>query len=323
MAMPRSAGRGAARARLSVLAAGAALASACTKDAATSAAPTGPAEMVAWGFPSEAAEVRLRLWPAEYAAPGRKKRALTTHDQQGRLSVVVEGADPAFSWDFEKEVEASIVHVEVEAATAGTLQLFWGTRRCPNFSEACSATRRLVPGTNVVSFLLDERDPLRSLRLDPPDSRGAQLWFNAIDLRSGAGIDDAWSARETVTALEQGPSGLRLVAALPDPGMTISTPGLDAGRVTAVELVLRSSTGSPGPGRPASPQLFWDGPCAFFSEECSVRLLPADAGALTHRAILKRHAKWTGRIGALRLDPGPDAGEYVFERIALVRDPAD
>lgn len=313
--MRRSASRITLRSRALLLVAVAALPFACTSESGTWS-PGGADEVVVWDFPLEPPAPSLRLWPEDAASPKRKKRALATSNEQGRLAALVDGADPGFSWDFESPVAASFVRVEVEALAPGRLQLFFATSRCPVFSEACSATANLVRGKNLVNFLLDPAFPLRALRLDPPDSPGARFWFDLMALRTGSATDSLWMARDTVSNLELTPTGLRLSATVTDPGMIVETPGLEASRVTAVELVLR---GSPG-GRP---QLFWDGPCGSFSEACSATLPPADAGTLTHRAVLKKYGKWTGRIGALRLDPGPNAGEYVVQRIAFVHDPAD
>jgi hypothetical protein len=291
---------------------GAVLLSACTSDAKPPAAD-GPVVVAVWDFPPEPAVPFLRLWPPDAVAPPRRDRALNATSHEGRLSMLVEGDDPRFSWALDEPVAASVLEVEVEAPSVGDLQLFWATSHCPVFSEPCSATASLVAGRNVVSFLLDAADPLRSLRLDPPEGRGNRFWFDRILLRNDGAVDARWTPRETVDRFELDQSGLHLTSTAPDPGMTMATPGLDASRVTAIELVMHGSPSSP-------PQLFWDGPCHSFTEECSAMLLPADAGALTHRALLKSSGKWTGRIGVLRLDPGPSAGEYVVERVALVRD---
>jgi hypothetical protein len=300
-------------ARAGLLGGGVLLASACTKDAKP---PVQGPVIAAWEFPPEPLAPLLRLWPADAATPPRKDRGLSATNEEGRLSMLVDGDDPRFSWVLDPPIAASVVDVEVEAGVTGGLQLFRATSHCSTFSEACSATANLVPGRNVVSFLLDPADPLRSLRLDPPEGRGNRYLFHRILLAGDGAVDAPWTARETVSALEVSPMGLRLIAALPDPGMTVGTPGLDASRVTAIELVMHGSPSSP-------PQLFWDGPCHSFSEECSALLLPADAGATTHRALLKASGTWTGRINTLRLDPGPGAGEYVVERVALVHDPLD
>jgi len=292
------------------------LSGACTSESRPSTA-SGPVDVLVWDFPTESPPPSLRLWPMDPASPLRKKRGLTTTNEQGRLATVVTGGDPGFSWDLSSPFAASFVRVEVDALAPGPLQLFVATSRCPVFSEPCSATAHLAVGKNIVNFPLDPAAPLRSFRLDPPDVPGARFWFDLVALRTGGATDTPFTPREPVTTLESTPGGLRVEAGAADPGMIVETPGLEASRVTAVELVLRSATAV------VRPQLFWDGPCGQFSEACSAFLPAADAGALTHRVVLAKHAKWTGRIGALRLDPGPGAGEYLLERIALVRDPED
>jgi hypothetical protein len=302
--------------RAVLLAATLALGEACTSESKSSA-PGGPLDILVWDFPTEPPPPTLRLWPLDPASPQRKRRGLTATDEAGRLATVVTGTDPGFSWSLESPIAAAFVRVEVEALAPGPLQLFIATSRCPVFSEPCSATAQLNPGRNVVNFPLDPAAPLRAFRLDPPDVLGARFWFDLVALRTGALTDTPFTPREPLTTLASTPTGLRLEASGSDPGMVVETPGLEASRVTAIELVLRSASGV------ARPQLFWEGPCGSFSEACSAFLPTTDAGALTHRAVLARHRKWSGRIGALRLDPGPSAGEYLIQRIALVRDPAD
>lgn len=314
--MPRAATGNGVCSRFVVLAGALTLPGACTSEARPSTA-SAPVDVLVWDFPTESPPPSLRLWPMDPASPPRKKRGLTTTNEQGRLATVVTGGDPGFSWDLASPFAASFVRVEVDALAPGPLQLFIATSRCPVFSEPCSATAHLAAGKNIVNYPLDPAAPLRALRLDPPDVPGARFWFALVALRTGAATDTPFTAREPIITLESTPGGLRVNAGAADPGIIVETPGLEASRVTAVELVLRSTA------TVVHPQLFWEGPCGPFSEACSAFLPAVDAGPLTHRVALAKHAKWTGRIGALRLDPGPGAGEYLVERIALVRDPAD
>jgi hypothetical protein len=256
----------------------------------------------------------VRLWPADRGAPERQKRQLRTAREGDRLAAVVEGGDPYFVWRFGEPFAAASFGARLHAETAGKFQLFWSSFECPTFSEACSQVTDVPAGDAVVEFLLDPTKPVRELRFDLPEQRGARLWFDSIEVRRTGRIDSAWIGRADHSTVEVTPDGIRLDARGEDPWMTVSTPGLFAARVNAIEVVLRAPPSS------GAPQLFWDGPCGHFSEECSVVLRAADSGALTHRADLGENPRWTGRIGALRFDPGALAGEYFLERIALVHD---
>jgi hypothetical protein len=273
-------------------------------------------DVAAWELPPEPQSSGTRLIPPGPSAPRRFKRGLETHEHDGHVSALVNGKDPAFSWELSKEISAGAVTVEVGSDQAGMLQLFWANSRCPTFAEACSLQAALVPGDNQVDFVMDPASPVRALRLDPPDRVGVHLDLRNVAIERDGRMTSRWAARETAPNLELGPLGLSMTNTAPDPGITIHTLGLVADRVTAIEAIVRGPEG-------AQPQLFWTGPCAHFSEACSVLLEPADAGALTHRAVLRGKPKWVGTIGDLRLDPGQAAGDYRIERIALVHDAND
>lgn len=289
-------------------------ATACVKEG-KKAEPVQAGDVAVWEFPPEPAE-STTLFPPDVGAPQRMKRHLATHVDEGRLFTVVESADPQFFWQFETPGRAFAVHVELEAAEAESLQLFWATPRCPIYSEACSATASFGPGRGTVEWVLDPGDPLRSLRLDPPDRVGAKITFDRIAVRRSAAHDGPWEPNAVTTDVAITPLGLDVEALETDPWLIARTPGLEAKMASAVELVVRTPAGE-------APKLYWQPAKEGFSERCSLPLPAADAGALTHRGVLKKHPCWSGRIEALRLDPGQSAGHYVVERFALVQNPTD
>lgn len=287
----------------------AALVAGCVRDAAPQP-ERPPREVATWDFPASAAPVTLRLWPALGSTPQRFRRHLQTDITKDRLTATVEGKDPFFSWTLQTPLSATFARIELESDAPGRLQLFWTNAACPVFTEQCSATDDLRGGREIVSFFLDPREPIRDLRLDLPERRDRRLSFDSITIQSSAALDTSWTGREDTVALEGANDELRITAFEDDPWLTITTPGLLAERVGAVELVLH------GPSTP--PVLYWAGPCPQFSEDCSARFESADAGSLTHRIDLRRSPRWKGPIRALRLDPGPGAGEYSLEHLALV-----
>ena len=292
-----------------VLAAGAS--AACVKDEAPKRREVASSVAI-WELPPELAGAEFRLFPPDKGAPVPGKRRLTTETEHGELRATVEGNDPYLVWRFETFAHAAVVRIDVEASQTGPLQLFWATARCPVFSEPCSATTIVPSGASIVSFLLDAAEPLRELRLDLPNQRGATCSFRSIALRTTGDLDAPWLAKGDQVELALTPNGLSLHARTNDPWMTVATPGLEAAWVGSIELVLRGPAGG-------EPQLYWEGACGGFSEVCSARLVPADAGALTHRASLSENPSWHGRIDRLRLDPGANAGEYLVEHLGLMR----
>lgn len=266
-------------------------------------------EELAWDFTAPRSSAKSMLWPSSPGAPERLKRALSTENDRGKLVVRVVGKDPYFVWRFEHTISTRLVALDVETSAAGTVQLFWSSAACPTFRESCSLIEQLSVGRQWVDFLMDRSMEVRELRLDVPDSVGVTLWFYAIGVFERAELSPRWVGGPGVElAVDSG--GLDLTARSPDPWMTITTPGLDASSFDAMELVLH------GTG-PTAPQLFWDGPCGHFDEGCSVRLGPADSGALTHTAELRRVPTWRGPIRNMRLDPGDGAGDYAIDRIAF------
>jgi hypothetical protein len=266
-------------------------------------------EELVWDFTVPRSQPKLRLWPSSTGTPERLKRALTTENDRGTLVARVAGKDPYFVWRLEHEVSTRLVAVDVEASDAGALQLFWSSAACPTFRESCSLIEQLSAGRQWVDFLMDRSTEVRELRLDLPDAIGVSLWFHEIGVYERAELSARWVGGPGVELAAES-YGLDLMSRTMDPWMTVTIPGLDASSFDSVELVLHGTV-------PTAPQFFWDGLCGHFDEACSVRLGPADSGALTHVARLARVASWRGRIRNLRLDPGDGAGEYTVDRIAL------
>jgi hypothetical protein len=301
--MPRSRAK---RSVLGVAFAGAAMTLGCLRD---ESAPREQARReLVWDFVGPRLPM-ARLWPTTSTTPERLKRALATEHDRGRLFARVDGKDPYFVWRLENAISVSLVSVDVESSQSGVLQLFWSSSACPTFRESCSVSERLSSGRQWVDFLVDRATPVRELRLDLPESTGSVFWFSEIAIFERAELSPRWIA-SAGAELVPGPNGLDMTSRSKDPWMTVTTPGLDATRFDEVELALHG-TGT------IAPQLFWDGPCGHYDEACSIRLAPADAGTLTHKARLSRAATWRGAIGTLRFDPGDGPGEYTVDRIAL------
>jgi hypothetical protein len=279
-------------------------------------APDEREEIAVWDFPVELPPNTLHLWPTAPGSPLRSKRHLDTKMEAGKLTATVAGDDPQFVWQIQTPINACGVHVVVDVEQPGPLQLFWNTQKCPVFSEACSITVQVEAGRQVVEFLLDSRDPLRELRLDPPDRTGARLVFEEISVLPSAELGFAFAPNASIGEMSEQPSGLYVDALAADPWITAQTPGLDADRITAAELVLRAAPGT-------VPQLYWGTASTGFSEPASARFEAIDAGGqVTHRVKLRGRKGWAQKIDLLRLDPGAEPGRYVIERLALVHDPA-
>lgn len=273
-------------------------------------------DIAVWDFPITLPPNTLHLWPAAPGAPLRSKRHLETKIEPEKLTAVVSGDDPFFVWQLEAPTESFGVHVVVEAQQPGPLQLFWSTPKCPVFSEACSATVQAQRGRQALDFLLDAHDPLRELRLDLPEARGVELDFYEISVLRSAELGFGFTPNPSVAEMAEASTGLYVDASSTDPWLTVMTPGLDASRVTAAELVLRGPPGSP-------PQLYWAPRNGGFTEPMSALFDAFDSGDLTNRAKLRGRAGWTGKLDMLRFDPGAGPGRYIIERLALVHDPAD
>lgn len=274
--------------------------------------PEPPTAPIAWDFPAEVPGAVVSLWPAPAHHPRRVRYRIKSREEGDLLKAEVDGRDPYFTWQLDSPLHAAALRVELESVGGGTLQAFWTCAQCPVFGEQCSARQDVGAGHRTVTFLIAARDPIRDFRLDLPEGPGQTFSLRSVTALAEPALDVPWEPRASGTTVESAPYGLLVHALLDDPWMLVPTPGLHASRATAVEVTLH------GPSGP--PQLYWTGPCPQFTEDCSVRLVPVDAGALTHRADLRRSPLWKGDISALRLDPGPGRGEYWIDRIALVHD---
>ncbi|HEX4334581.1 MAG TPA: hypothetical protein VH062_01635 [Polyangiaceae bacterium] len=273
-------------------------------------------DVAVWDFPVELPKATVHLWPVVAGSPARSRRHMETKTEGGRLTAAVTGQDPYFLWQLETPVLAFGVNVVVDAESAGPLQLFYSTPRCAVFSEGCSVTLPLVRGRQTVAFVLDAHDPVRELRLDLPEHVGTRMAFEEITVLRSAELEQTFSPNENVTAASETPTGFFVDASAPDPWLVTSLGGLDTTRVTAVELVIRGPAGF-------APQLYWASTPEAFQEPASVLFETADAGELTHRAKLRGRPLWSGKVNALRFDPGSGPGRYIIERLALVHDPDD
>lgn len=282
----------------------------CISGCVTDGPPGEPGAVATWDFEGAPAAA-ARLWPEEGSGPRRTRHHLRSESVDDELIAFVEKKDPYFTWQLPSPMRASLVRVDVESDRPGRLQVFWTSTECPVFSEPCSLSKQLRAGRQVVAFFLRVQD-LRELRLDLPEEIGCKVVLRGLSLGVGAALDVPWEAGAPGIELTLTPLGLTLRSSVPDPWMSIATPGLHAEQVTAVEATVR------GPGGP--PQLYWEGPGAPFGEERSARLSPVDAGALTHRAVLSGIPTWKGEVRLLRFDPGPGAGDYGIEYVGLVRE---
>ncbi len=269
-----------------------------------------PGPVASWDF-SGPPLAALHLWPEQGSSPRRTRHHLRSEIVDGDLVAFVEKKDPYFTWQLASPMVASLARVDVESDRPGRLQVFWTSTECPVFSERCSLSRNLRAGRQVVALFLHVGD-LRELRVDLPEELGCRVIFRGVSLGLAADVDTTWEPGAPGVELALTAVGLTLRSPVPDPWMSVPTPGLVAEQVTALEATVR------GPGGP--PQIYWAGPEASFGEERSARLSPVDAGALTHRVVLSGHPTWKGAIGLLRFDPGPGAGEYRIEHLALVRE---
>jgi len=250
------------------------------------------------------------LWPPSAGAPERRRRHVDARVEAGALALRVTGRDPALEWKLDAPVAARAVTLSRDAAVAGPLQLFWSSRGCPHFSEACSRTVVADAGVSAVEFLLDPSDPVRELRLDLPERAGEQLRLRSLVVSTSPERATLPIAREGVE-LQASPAGLRITARSDDPWITLPTPGLDARHTSAVEVVLRGPAG-------AAPRVYWALGDGTLSEQAAVDLAGADSGDATHRARLDDRAAWTGPIASLRLDPGTGAGVWTLEALRLL-----
>lgn len=272
-----------------------------------------PGVAAVWEFPAELPAAALTLWPASGPRPRRVRHQIKSREEGPVLHAEVDGRDPSYSWQLESPMKAAALRLEVESEHPGRFQIFWTCAECPVFAEQCSASQQVSEGRQIATFLVAARDPIRDFRVDLPEvSPGQTFSFHSITVLSNPVLDTRWQAQSSSMTIDDERYGLLVTASEDDPWMIVPTPGLRANRATILEVTQH--------GVSEPPQLYWTGPCAQFSEQCSIRLDPADSGALTHRADLRRAPTWKGDIGAIRFDPGPKAGQYWIERIALVQE---
>jgi len=273
--------------------------------------PEPPGVAVVWDFPLSAPSAPLSLWPPTDSRARRSRHDLKLEEAEALTAFVTE-KDPWITWQLGEAIKVPAVRLDVDTDAAGRFQVFWTSLECPVFAEQCSTSQEVSPGRSVVNLLVRTTETVREVRVDLPEKAGATVRFFSVAILSSPEIDTPWAKGSSPMRLESAAYGLHVLADAGDPWIHTPTPGLVATRVSAVEMTLR------GPANP--PQLYWTGPCPDFVEECSIRLAPVDAGELTHRAAFDKLTKWTGDIKELRLDPGPSAGEYFLERIALIHE---
>lgn len=271
-----------------------------------------PGMAAIWDFPAEVPGAALTLWPAQGPRPRRVRHQINSQESGSVLHAEVDGRDPYYTWQLESPLKSAAVRLQLESEHPGRFQVFWTCTQCPVFEEECSASEDVDEGGHIATFLIAARDAIRDVRVDLPEAPGQTFSFHSITVLAEPALDTPWQARSDSMKLDSQRYGLMVNASKDDPWMIIPTPGLHASRATIVEVTQH------GPSEP--PQLYWTGPCLQFSEDCSIRLEPVDSGALTHRADLRGVPRWTGDIHSLRFDPGPRAGEYRIERIALIHE---
>jgi len=235
-----------------------------------------------------------------------------TRQEGPDLLATTDGEDPYFVWDFESPERFGALVLDVDADEVGRVQLFWANDDCKVYEERCSTSRMLVPGRQTVDFFLDAAKDTLGLRLDLPEEKGVRLRLHSINVLERPRLSTGFSPRQGHTAATATPEGLRLSSKTPDPWIVFETPWLDTSKVEAVEVEL-SGVGS------AKPDLFWAGTtCPHFAERCRVTLEPSDAGD-HFVAKLSGVESWQGIAHDVRLDPSPDAGDYVLKSMVFVR----
>jgi hypothetical protein len=226
-----------------------------------------------------------------------------------------DGTDPHFSWHFDTPLHAAVLSLEVDSQKPSTLQVFWTTVDCKVFQESCSATERIGVGPHVVDFVLSFGKALRGLRLDLPEEQGAVLRFRRIRLLSKPQIATLPQPRDGHTTTERTPTGLRISSREDDPWIVFATPWLRTERAKAIEVEMLAT-------EQTRPHLFWHGStCPHFKEECSVSLARVPGKPHLFRAELTPSPYWRGTAAGLRFDPGAVAGDYVLERVRIMRAP--
>lgn len=283
----------------------------CVKD---TPAPAQRTVVANFAFPPVRPNPAVRMWPKESTSPDRKKHSVSTAPAGTSLAVKVEGGDPYLTWDLADEVALSSLRIAMRATRDGPMELFWGSAKCPVYSQNCSSLTSVPAAPSIVTFFLDPAQRARSLRVDILDAVGETVFFDSIDAFDGSDVDAPWNANAGQATAEVTTGGLVLQATGNDPSMTVGTPGLTAERITAVELLIPEA-----PESPDVPRLYWDSSGGGFNEASSKAVPRTDAKAVTHRVELGAADGWKGPVRALRLDPGSTPGRYVIRRITFVR----
>jgi hypothetical protein len=279
------------------------------------AVPEAPTlEMFVFDFTDDKPTPVLSLWPAEPKAPERKLHQVKADASGAVLTATAEDVDPYFRWEFAKPFEAGLLSADIESDRAGSVQVFWRTADCPEFSEDCSLEQAVVEGRQTVHVPAGGGQPLVALRFDLAGKKGAVTKIHSIDLSARPRVAGKAEPRPEHTKAEPSPAGLVVTSADEDPWIILALPKLSATRATGIELEMDAAPS-------AGPWVFWEGGgCATeFHARCSAELRPKGAGR--YGAELRGHAEWKGTITRLRLDPGDLPGRYVVKRVALVRGP--
>jgi hypothetical protein len=270
-------------------------------------------ELCFFDFRERAEPPRVMLWPEGAEAPHRKRHELDARQQGGDLVATSNGADPYLVWDFENPTQVASLSVELFSDKGGPLQVFWATSECPVYDERCSTSAQMNPGEQTLDFLLDSTRPLRGLRLDLPGEKGATVALHRVRLLARPRLSTSYEPRTDHTVVEPTPDGIRISSKTPDPWIVLQTPWLDAQRVAKVRLELEAAAGT-------EPKLYWkSGSCPEFSESCQIHFEHVTGERDVFSAELAGRDGWSGRIPAVRVDPGEAAGVYSLRRLVFVR----
>jgi hypothetical protein len=269
-------------------------------------------ELAFYDFAHQPDPAKMSFWRPGKETPNRKKRQLLTRQEGADLFATTDGLDPYFVWDFETPERLGAFVVDVTAEQPGRLQLFWANDDCQVYEERCSTSVTVAAGRQTVDFFLDAARDTRGIRLDLPEVKGAKLQFHSMSALDRTRLSTGFFPRQNHTTAAATPEGLRLSCRTPDPWIVFDTPWLDTAKVEAIEVELSG-------GGPGKPELFWSGStCPYFMEKCHVTLEPSDGGS-RFVAPLKGVAAWSGAARAVRLDPGPGAGDYLLKSLVFVR----
>jgi hypothetical protein len=220
-----------------------------------------------------------------------------------------------FIWKLEKAPTAAALQIDLKSNRDGYLQVFWTTRTCPTFSEACSQRQDIRAGRQPVDFALAVSGPIHELRLDLSEDPELAIELFRIALTDATSLRSAWAPGnpETRVTLDEGAMAVESTSS--DPWITMTTPPAVASAADVLEVALSHPV-------EATPQLFWaTDDCPIFQERCSAVLPAVDGGAGAVAVSMRGRDGWRGRVSALRLDPGAAAGRYGLRLIRWSRGP--